>query len=63
MKLEAVKLESDQTIELPHHREGHHRSDPALEAQLRGMFARLRAALSAWMQAVDHLVPRERLGS
>lgn len=60
--LESVEVAAFQIIELPSDNDGFDRpSDEEPEEQLRGLFHRVRAALSAWMQTLDHLRPREAL--
>lgn len=57
--LEAVEISAGQLIELPRVLDGSDREpDDGPEAQLTELFQRIRASLSAWMQAVDHLRPR-----
>lgn len=57
--LEAVEIAAGQIIELPRVTDGSDRdADEDPEVQLAELFERVRASLSAWMQAVDHLSPR-----
>jgi hypothetical protein len=58
--LESVEVAAFQIIELSRDSDSFDRAsdDDSPEEQLRGLFHRVRAALSAWMQAVDHLRPR-----
>ena len=61
LKLEAVEIAAGQIIELPRQWDDRdRRPDPTPGAPLRDLFTRVRAALNAWMQAVDHLTPRGR---
>ncbi len=54
--LDGVELGAWQAIELPRILDDpDHEPDPGPEEQLRAMFGRIRAALAAWMQALDHL--------
>lgn len=58
MRLEQVEVEAFQGIDLPRqwdHPERHDAVD--VEGQLRQLFARVRAALFAWGEMVDHLLP------
>jgi hypothetical protein len=56
--LEAVEIAAGQIIELPRVTDGSDRdADEDPEVQLTELFERVRASLSAWMQAVDHLRP------
>jgi hypothetical protein len=56
--LEAVEISAGQIIELPRVIDGSDRDlDESPEVQLTELFDRVRASLSAWMQAVDHLRP------
>jgi hypothetical protein len=59
LKLECVEVAAFQLVELPRHwDETDRKPDPHPGPQLHEFFARVRAALQAWMQAVDHLTPR-----
>jgi len=58
LSLESVKIAAGQLIELPRLLDVSDEPDPGPEAQLTDFFARVRASLMAWMQAVDHLRPR-----
>jgi hypothetical protein len=54
--LEGVEIAAWQAIDVPRildHPD--HDPDPGPDAELSAMFSRTRAALSAWMQALDHL--------
>jgi len=55
--LERVEVSAGQLITLPRLLESPDEDDRGPEAQLTDFFHRVRAALSAWMQAVDHLRP------
>ncbi len=55
--LEGVELSAGQLITLPRLLDCPVEPDEGPEAQLTDVFERVRAALSAWMQAVDHLRP------
>lgn len=56
LKLESVEVAAFQLIELPRRWDDPERKqDPHPALQLHGFFSRVRAALHAWMQAVDHL--------
>lgn len=57
LKLEGVELEGWQAILLPRHWDDHERSDDEPDEQLAAMFARLKLAMRAWMESVDHLCP------
>ena len=59
LRLEGVEIAAGQLIELPRRwddSERKHDEHPA--AQIHELFGRVRASLQAWMQAVDHLLPR-----
>jgi hypothetical protein len=56
--LEHVELSAGQLIELPRLLDSPNRPDEGPETQLAELFGRVRASLSAWMQALDHLGPR-----
>jgi hypothetical protein len=59
LRLEGVEIAAGQIIELPRHwddSERKHDEHPA--GQVHELFGRVRASLHAWMQAVDHLLPR-----
>jgi hypothetical protein len=59
LKLDRVEIAAGQIIELPRQWDDSERKpDPHPGADLRDLFTRVRAALHAWMQAVDHLTPR-----
>ena len=58
LSLESVKIAAGQLIELPRLLDVSDEPDPGPETQLTEFFARVRASLMAWMQAVDHLRPR-----
>ncbi len=61
MLLEAVELSALQVIKLPRFfDEFAGQPDEGPEEQLRGLFHRVRASLSAWMQALDYLRPKTR---
>ena len=58
LRLEQVEVHAFQGIDLPRHWDNPdrvHDEDP--DEQLAAMFARVRAALFAWGEMVDHLVP------
>jgi hypothetical protein len=55
LELEAVTIAAMQLIELPRTLDVGVEPDDGPEPQLRAMFQRIRAALMAWMQALDHL--------
>lgn len=58
LKLESVELAAWQAIQLPRQWSGSDREpDEHPHRQLREMFARVRAALHAWMEVMDHLLP------
>ncbi len=60
--LESVEVAAFQIIELPSDNNEFERpSDDEPEEQLRALFHRVRAALSAWTQTLDHLRPRDAL--
>jgi hypothetical protein len=57
LKLESVQLSAWQAIELPRQWDNSERDlDEQPHQQLREMFARVRSALHAWMEVMDHLV-------
>lgn len=59
LKLESVEISAWQAVELPRRWDDSDREpDEHPARQLDEMFNRIRAALHAWMQAVDHLAPR-----
>ena len=59
LRLEAVEIAAGQLIELPRHwDDSERRADEHPAGQLHELFHRVRASLHAWMQAVDHLLPR-----
>jgi hypothetical protein len=60
LRLEAVETTAGQLIELPRISIDGDEPSGRTEAQLRQLFERLRAALAAWMQAVEHLRPPTR---
>lgn len=53
--LEGVEISAGQLIELPRLLDSPDRLDEGPEAQLTELFGRVRASLTAWMQALDHL--------
>ncbi|HET6150875.1 MAG TPA: hypothetical protein VFH68_25285 [Polyangia bacterium] len=56
LMLDGVELGAWQAVEVPRTLDDpDQEADPGPEEQLTGMFGRTRAALSAWMQALDHL--------
>ena len=55
--LEAVELSAGQLVALPRLLDCPDEPDDGPEEQLTELFGRVRASLSAWMQAVDHLRP------
>ncbi len=55
LSLEAVELSAGQIIELPRSLDCPDELDEAPDEQLTELFARVRASLMAWTQAVDHL--------
>jgi len=58
LKLRGVEVATWQAIELPRKWDDSSRKpDKAPDAQLTAMFKRLRAAMNAWMEAMDHLTP------
>ena len=60
LKLESVEIAAGQVIELPRRWDDTDRKpDEHPAVQLHELFARVRAALHAWMQAADHLRPRD----
>lgn len=59
LKLDSVEVAAFELLELPRRWDDPDRKeDPHPAPQLHDLFARVRAALHAWMQAVDHLAPR-----
>ena len=59
LKLEGIELRSWQAIELPRKWDDPSRQpDAPPDPQLVAMFARVKAALNAWMEVMDHLHPR-----
>jgi hypothetical protein len=59
LRLEGVEIAAGQIIELPRHWDDSERKrDEHPAAQLHELFERVRASLNAWMEAVDHLLPR-----
>ena len=59
MRLEAISVSAFQMIELPRKWDDPEREpDDDPHEQLRAMFARVRAALHAWGEVMDHLRPR-----
>jgi len=59
LQLEAVELSSWQAIDLPRKWDDSSRKpDKPPGEQLHAMFARVKAALHAWMEVMDHLRPR-----
>lgn len=61
LKLEAVEVSSWQAIELPRSWDDPDREpDEYPRAQLRALFARVKASLHAWMEVTDHLRHAER---
>ncbi len=59
LKLDSIEIAAFQIIELPRRWDDTDRKqDEHPAGQLDELFARARAALQAWMQAVDHLRPR-----
>jgi hypothetical protein len=59
LRLDGVEIAAGQIIELPRHWDDTDRKpDEHPAGQLHELFARVRAALHAWMQAIDHLAPR-----
>ncbi len=58
LKLRSVEVAAWQAIEVPRMWDDpDRRPDKRPDAQLAAMFKRLRAALNAWMEALDHLTP------
>jgi hypothetical protein len=58
LKLDGVEIAAWQAIEVPRvYDDPGQASDAGPEQQLADLLARVRAALSAWMQALDHLAP------
>ena len=63
LRLEAVEIAAGQIIELPRHWDDSERkADEHPASELHELFERVRASLHAWMQAVDHLIPRTARG-
>ena len=60
LRLEAVETSAGQLLELPRVLIDGDEPTGRAEGQLRELFERLRAALAAWMQAVEHLRPPTR---
>ncbi len=59
LRLESIEIAAGEIIELPRRWDDTDREqDEHPAGQLHELFARVRAALHAWMQAVDHLRPR-----
>lgn len=58
--LEGVSISAFQTMETPRIFDDPERSDEPPHEQLRAMFSRVRASMSAWMQALDNLKRREK---
>ena len=59
LKLRGVEVATWQAIELPRRWDDpHRRPDQRPDAQLEAMLRRLRVAMDAWMEALDHLTPR-----
>jgi hypothetical protein len=59
LKLDRVEIDAGQILELPRRWDDtDRRQDVHPAGQLHDMFGRVRAALQAWMQSVDHLMPR-----
>jgi hypothetical protein len=59
LRVKSVEVSSWQTIELPRQWDNPDREpDPGPERQLHAMFGRVKAALHAWTEALDHLRPR-----
>jgi len=59
LKLGAVEVTAFQLLELPRRwHDTDRRDDPHPAPQLHEFFARVRASLHAWMQALSHLIPR-----
>lgn len=59
LSLEAVELSSWQAIQLPRKWDDPSRAeDEPPGKQLHAMFGRVKAALHAWMEVMDHLRPR-----
>jgi hypothetical protein len=58
LKLRGVEVAAWQAIEVPRRWDDPaRRPDKPPDAQLAAMFKRLRAAMNAWMEALDHLTP------
>jgi len=60
LRLEAVETSAGQLLPLPRVLIDGDESSARTDSQLRELFERLRAALAAWMQAVEHLRPPTR---
>ncbi|HWO09898.1 MAG TPA: hypothetical protein VNN80_10480 [Polyangiaceae bacterium] len=60
LRLEAVETSAGQLLDLPRVLADGDEPSTRTEARLRELFERLRAALTAWMQAVEHLRPPTR---
>ncbi len=61
LKLRGLEVATWQAIELPRKWDDSSRTpDKAPDTQLVAMFKRLRAAMNAWMEAMDHLTPQRR---
>lgn len=60
LRLEAVKTSAFQMIELPIVFDGDEGVGERPQQQLAELFARVRAALLAWMQVLNHLLPPEQ---
>ncbi|MDF3067032.1 MAG: hypothetical protein K0R38_2633 [Polyangiaceae bacterium] len=56
--LEGVELSAGQLVEIPRLLDSANRPDEGPEAELAELLGRVRASLTAWMQALDHLRPR-----
>ena len=57
LKLDSIELAGWQAVLLPRHWDDPERSDEGPEQQLSDMFARLKLAVRAWMESLDHLCP------
>jgi hypothetical protein len=55
LRLEGVEVAAMQIIELPRLIDNPDERDEGPEVELEELFGRVRAALMAWMQALDHL--------
>lgn len=64
LKLRGIEVATWQAIEVPRKWDDpDRRPDERPDAPLAAMFKRLRAAMNAWMEALDHLTPaRQRVG-